>query len=24
MSWFSLGRFSVRNFVRSVARGRPG
>ncbi len=24
MSWFSLGRFSVRNFVRSIARGRAG
>ena len=24
MTWFSLGRFSVRNFVRSIARGRSG
>jgi glyoxylase-like metal-dependent hydrolase (beta-lactamase superfamily II) len=24
MTWFSLGRFSVRNFVRSIARPRRG
>jgi glyoxylase-like metal-dependent hydrolase (beta-lactamase superfamily II) len=24
MTWFSLGRFSVRNFVRSIGRGRLG
>ncbi len=24
LTWFSLGRFSVRNFVRSIAHGRRG